>query len=260
MAHRAWRSGSTADRRRGNSGQERGGQGVEKVRGGKAVAMPAKTRQRRADHTSRKLAGVRACSSERLRSIRRLPRRLSVRSGCRRQRGNERCPWLRAWVDGLAGFELPWLGGDVGRQRGLLLLAGERERERELSGANERGGRGRGLLVVDQGASKASHGRHVEAATCRLATAARRDHRARARARGGRRGERVGWADFGHWARSEAAAHWLPVPFLFFFLKFFSKLFSKHFLTYLKDFSDFAPKTKVVQNNFLYNFAFISSG
>jgi hypothetical protein len=46
-----------------------------------------------------------------------------------------------------------------------------------------------------------------------------------------------------------------PVPFFFFFLKFFSKLFSKHLLTYLKVFSDFASKTKVVQNNFLYNFA-----
>jgi len=77
---------------------------------------------------------------------------------------------------------------------------GERVREGELAGTNGcegGGGRGRALLVADQGASKRPHARHAAAELCRLATAARRGRpradttRAPARARG--RGER-GWA------------------------------------------------------------------
>ena len=73
----------------------------------------------------------------------------------------------------------------------------ERAREDRLAGANgseDGGGRGRALLVADQGASRLPHARHAAAELCRLATAAQRGHpradtvRARARGWGGERG------------------------------------------------------------------------
>lgn len=133
LVHRAWRSGSTTDRRQGNFGQERGGQGVEKVRKGKVIAThekhKAKQGWRRSDHASRKLTGVQACSGERLRSLRCLPHQLSMHNEWRRRRGSERCSRLRVWVAGLVGVELLRLGGDGGRRCGLLLL---RARERAI--------------------------------------------------------------------------------------------------------------------------------
>jgi len=87
---------------------------------------------------------------------------------------------------------------------------GERVREGGLAGANGSeggGGRGRALLVADQGASRRPHTRHAAAELCRLATAARppaRGHGAGASAGKGR--ARAGWAGFGQRARSEATA------------------------------------------------------
>jgi len=49
--------------------------------------------------------------------------------------------------------------------------------------------------------------------------------------------------------------HGAPSPFLLLFFFEFSKLISNAFLNSLKAFSRVAPKTKVVQNNILYNFA-----
>jgi hypothetical protein len=46
-----------------------------------------------------------------------------------------------------------------------------------------------------------------------------------------------------------------PLHFSFYFFFEFSKLISNAFLNSLKAFSRVAPKTKVVQNNILYNFA-----
>jgi len=68
---------------------------------------------------------------------------------------------------------------------------GERAREEGLAGANGSeygGGRGRALLVADQGASRLPHARHAAAKLCRRAMAARRGRlrafTARALARG----------------------------------------------------------------------------
>ena len=95
---------------------------------------------------------------------------------------------------------------------GAVAAARERERgrERERRGANgsgDTGGRCRVLLVADRGASRLPHARHAAAELCRRATAAQRGRPRAGTARARGRGRaRTGWAGFGKWARSEAAA------------------------------------------------------
>ena len=71
--------------------------------------------------------------------------------------------------------------------------------------------------MADQGASVASHGRHVVVATCRMATAARRGRcpQARVRARVGRKGGR----GLGAWASASArgGGTLAPLPPILFF-------------------------------------------
>ena len=93
----------------------------------------------------------------------------------------------------------------------VLSARGTSAREEELMGANgsrERGGRGRALLVADQGASKSPHARHVATELCRLTTVARRgrQHVWTCRWRGEGGDAWAGWAGFGQRAKSEAAA------------------------------------------------------
>ena len=127
--------------------------------------------------------------------------RLSVSTGCGRTR------WSRRWSrrggrrPELAGGGAPSVGGD-GARRSCCCCERERGRERErrdANGSGDEGGRGRALLVADQGASRLPHARHAAAELCWRATAARRGC-----GEGGR--ERAGWAGFGQRARSEAAA------------------------------------------------------
>jgi len=133
----------------------------------------------------------------------------------------------------------------------------------ERNGSGGSGGRGRALLVADQGASRLPHARYAAARLCRRATAARRG-RPRARARRGRwrgdGGER-GWAGpssaSGPEVRPRPASAPL-FPFLFFFLIFFSQTLSKFIWTILKSFSPLSRKMKVVPKQKPYNFILIS--
>jgi len=72
----------------------------------------------------------------------------------------------RSWP----GEELHVVGDDGVRRSGgcCARASGGREREwRSANGSGGSGGRGRALLVADQGASRLPHARHVAATLCR---------------------------------------------------------------------------------------------
>ena len=164
-------------------------------------------RENRAD---RGVAGALTHSSELYRTRGTHRARLSASTRCGRTRRSRWWSRRRGRSAELAGREAPNVATMV--RSGAAAAARERERgrERERRGANgsgDEGGRGRALLESDRGASRLPHARHTAVELCRRATAARRGPPRASMARAWARGRaRAGWAGFGQWARSEAAA------------------------------------------------------
>ena len=144
----------------------------------------------------------------------------------------------------------------------VALASTERRRERERGdGSGRKWWRRARRVLLSPFWPRPTDGVAVVAATCprrgmrvlpQSATAASASH---AGALGGRRGAHGGAglaSASGPEVRQRPAGARSPFSF---FLNFFSQLYSNPILANLKAFSEFAPRTKVVQNKFLYNFA-----